>query len=114
MSINAPRPPDTSREESVANTAPDASPRCSWCGEGFDTRQSGGKPRRFCAPRCRRAFDGAARIWVRQAVEDGTMTAADLRKAAQTTRALLAGPNSLSTQESGPESPERPCARRSP
>jgi hypothetical protein len=66
---------------------------CFWCRVGFKRRSDGGKAQRFCSLRCRRAFDGAARAWVRQAVEAGTLSLETLRKASPATRALLTEAN---------------------
>jgi hypothetical protein len=66
---------------------------CFWCGVGFKRRSDGGKAQRFCSLRCRRAFDGAARAWVRQAVEAGTLNLDNLRKASPATRALVTEAN---------------------
>jgi hypothetical protein len=51
---------------------------CLWCGEGFAPRR-GGSPRRFCCPRHRSAFHGAARRWAEKAVADGMLSVSDLR-----------------------------------
>ena len=62
---------------------------CSWCGQPFEPRRTGGSVQRFCATACRRAFDRAARSWVRQAIAEGLLIVADLQKASGTARALL-------------------------
>ena len=62
---------------------------CLWCGGPFEPRRDGGSAQRYCAPACRRAFDKAARTWVRQAIECGTLTVADLHEGAGTARAAL-------------------------
>jgi hypothetical protein len=56
---------------------------CLWCQERFKPRSDGGSPQRYCSAACRRSFDGAARAWVRQAVDDGTLTLPYLQKAPQ-------------------------------
>jgi len=61
---------------------------CLWYGTAFERRRDGGKSQRFCSPTHRRAFETAARTYVRRAIEDGTLTVANLREAAGTTRAL--------------------------
>jgi hypothetical protein len=61
---------------------------CLWCGSPFVPRR-GGKPQRFCRPACRRAFDAAGRKYVAEAIADGTLTMAALRKRQAATRALL-------------------------
>ena len=61
---------------------------CAWCERPFEPRRDGGSAQRFCATACRRAFDRAARSWVRQAIETRTLTVADLQKGAGTARAL--------------------------
>jgi hypothetical protein len=62
--------------------------RCSWCRKPFQARSDGGKAQRYCSATCRRAFDGAARAWVRRAIDQGTLTSADLQEASPATRAL--------------------------
>jgi hypothetical protein len=56
---------------------------CLWCGQPFEPRRTGGSAQQFHAIACRRAFDLAARIWVRQAVEAGTLTVAQLKQCLQ-------------------------------
>jgi hypothetical protein len=54
---------------------------CSWCEQPFEPRKDGGSPRRFCCTSCRRAYDGAARAYVRHAIDDGTLSLENLRRA---------------------------------
>ena len=56
---------------------------CLWCGQTFEPRRTGGSTQQFHAIACRRAFDLAARIWFRQAVEAGTLTVAQLKQCLQ-------------------------------
>ena len=62
--------------------------RCSWCTSLFRPRR-GGHAQRFCRPACRRAFHGAARAWVLDAIASGALTLADIRSGSAVTRALL-------------------------
>jgi hypothetical protein len=62
---------------------------CLWCQTPFSPRSDGGRRQRYCSSTCRRFFDGAARAWVRQAVNNGTLTLADLQKASPATRAFV-------------------------
>ena len=66
---------------------------CLWCQKRFKPRSDGGRAQRYCSPVCRRFFDGAARAWVRQAVDDGTLTLPDLQKASPATRAFVTALN---------------------
>lgn len=61
--------------------------RCAWCGEAFEPGGRG-KPQRFWSAAHRRAYDQAARDWVRQALASGLLTVEDLRKASRKARAL--------------------------
>jgi hypothetical protein len=63
--------------------------RCSWCDRLFRPRQGGGKQQKFCRPSCRRAFHGAARTWVLDAIASSALTVADIRSGSAATRALL-------------------------
>jgi hypothetical protein len=47
-------------------------------------------------PPVRRFFDGAARAWVRRAIDDATLTLVDLQKASPATRALVTAQSRLS------------------
>jgi hypothetical protein len=61
---------------------------CLWCHKPYEPRSDGGRAKRYCSRACRRAFDGAARAWVRQAVIGGALTIEELQKASPATRAL--------------------------
>ena len=63
--------------------------RCPWCDRPFRPRQGGGREQKFCRPSCRRAFHADVRRWVLNAIENGTLTGADIRKGFPATRALL-------------------------
>ncbi len=52
--------------------------RCLWCGLAFTPRDTGGSPQRFCGPYHRRAFDLAARRYVRREITAGRLTVAEL------------------------------------
>ena len=52
--------------------------RCLWCGLAFAPRDTGGSPQRFCGPYHRRAFDTAARRYVRREITAGRLTVAEL------------------------------------
>src|SRR5277367_3851163 len=62
--------------------------RCAWCTRLFRPRR-GGHAQRFCRPSCRRAFHGAARAWVLDAIASGALTLADITSGSAATRALL-------------------------
>jgi hypothetical protein len=62
--------------------------RCPWCTRVFRPRR-GGHAQRYCRPSCRRAFHGAARAWVLNAIASGALTLADIRSGSAATRALL-------------------------
>jgi hypothetical protein len=64
---------------------------CAWCGRAFAPRTSGGRPQRFCSPRCRRAIDAAGRGYIRDALASGVLTIAGLRNGSAATRALSVG-----------------------
>jgi hypothetical protein len=55
---------------------------CSWCGQAFEPRTSGGSCQRFCKAACRQAFWSAARSWVALAFQTGLLST-DVLKAAQ-------------------------------
>jgi hypothetical protein len=65
----------------TAKVPSDERARCSWCGEAFKSRARGGTAQRFCSARCRVSFHTAARRWAEQAIADGTLTVAELRRA---------------------------------
>lgn len=58
-----------------------SSGRCPWCGRDFSPRTTGGKPQRFCSPRCRRAMDAGLRAWATEELAAGRVTVAGLAKA---------------------------------
>lgn len=61
---------------------------CFWCSRAFTRRTTGGKPQRFCSPRCRRALDAAGRRYIRDALAGGTLTLAALQSGPGASRAL--------------------------
>jgi hypothetical protein len=56
---------------------------CLWCDQSFESRETGGKPQRFCCPAHRREFDTAARRYVRCLLDAGFVSVADLRNTRQ-------------------------------
>ena len=62
---------------------------CCWCGKEFAPRRDGGKRQVFCRPACRRAFDGAGRRWVAEAIGAGVLTVDALKIGPAATRALV-------------------------
>jgi hypothetical protein len=62
--------------------------RYPWCTRLFRPRR-GGHVQRNCRPWCRRAFHGAARASVLDAIASGALTLAEIRSGLPTTRALL-------------------------
>ena len=80
-----------------------AGPTCAWCGEAYKPGGRG-KPQRFCSAAHRRAYEQAARDWVRQAIADGLLTVLDLRAASRTTRAFVGAPSGSRDGRSGPRS----------
>ena len=70
-----------------------STPVCLWCQVCFKPRSDGGSPQRYCSSACRRSFDGAARSWVRQAIDDGALSLGDLQKASPAARALVTAQN---------------------
>jgi len=60
------------------------SARCLWCSAPFEPRETGGTAQRFCCPAHRRAFDQAARAYVRHAIAEGRLTTSELKKVAGT------------------------------
>jgi hypothetical protein len=77
-------------------------PSCSWCDRSFRARRSGGRVQRFCRPSCRRAFHTAVRAWALGAIENGTLTVADIKDHPPTTCAL---PGALISPPPRPSSP---------
>lgn len=75
---------------------------CIWCSEPFEPRRDGGSKQRFCSTAHRRAFESAARAYVRRAIEEGTLTVAELRNAPGTARALVGGPADRDQARSDP------------
>lgn len=62
---------------------------CLWCEGEYKGRETGGTEQRFCSTACRRCFDTAARKWVREAIDLGLMTSAQLRNGPTAARALV-------------------------
>ena len=95
------QPHDKDEDESLIDwrRASDPSCACAWCGTVFEPRTDGGTAQRFCKPACRRAFDQASRAWVRQQVDAGRLSIADLREGLGTARALLPEANQPSDVE---------------
>ncbi len=58
-----------------------AQSKCRWCSEPFTPRSDGGKPKRFCSERCRRAKDAALRAWAQDQFAKGRVTIAALQRA---------------------------------
>jgi len=56
---------------------------CLWCGASFDPRESGGSAQRFCCPSHRRAFDQAARDYVRRERAAGRLTVVEVQDSAR-------------------------------
>ena len=54
---------------------------CPWCGTQFTPRTSGGKPQRFCSPRCRREHEAGLQAWARDQEAAGRVTVADIQRA---------------------------------
>ena len=52
---------------------------CQWYDEAFTRRQDGGKPQRFCQPKCRAKFHKAARIWTEWQLAEGRLAIEELR-----------------------------------
>jgi hypothetical protein len=71
--------------------APQRALSCLWCERQFLRRATGGKRQKFCSSECRRRYQFASRCYVARELEAGRVTVADLRAAAETTRALLPG-----------------------
>lgn len=53
---------------------------CPWCREPYEVR-TGGKPQRYCSPRCRSGFHTAARIWAEREIEAGRVAMAQVKEA---------------------------------
>jgi hypothetical protein len=62
---------------------------CLWCRRRFKPRRDGGTAQLFCVKTCRRAFDRAARTWVRREVNAGRLSVAALRNGLSSARALV-------------------------
>ena len=75
---------------------------CLWCHRPYEPRSDGGRAKQYCSPACRRAFDGAARAWVRKAVIGGALTIEELQKASPATRALVTAQSPLSGYRRSP------------
>jgi len=75
---------------------------CLWCHKPYEPRSDGRRAKQYCSPRFRRAFDGAARAWVRQAVIGGALTIDELQKASPATRALVTAQSPLSGYRRSP------------
>jgi len=57
--------------------------RCVWCSSPFELRADGGSAQRFCCPAHRRAFDQAARDYVRREIASGRLTVAEVQDSAR-------------------------------
>ena len=82
----------------------EGSPARRWCGKLFNPRRDGGRARRFCDERCRRALDGAGRQWIADTLKRGMLTVADIKNGPAATRALLpaaASPSAAPEEGSG-------------
>jgi len=55
--------------------------RCLWCAGPFTPMNNGGRRRRFCRDECRIACYDAGRTWAVEALADGRLTVAALRRA---------------------------------
>ena len=75
---------------------------CCWCGKEFAPRRDGGKRQVFCRPACRRAFDGAGRRWVAEAIGAGVLTVDALKIGPAATRALVPAATSPEPVGEGP------------
>jgi hypothetical protein len=61
---------------------------CLWCGQGFRPRTSGGSAQRFCSAKHRHEFGSAARRWAVKLIEAGLISAATLKVAGTSVRAV--------------------------
>jgi len=84
------------------------SDRCHWCGQPYQPSRRG-SPQRFCSPAHRRAYDQAARDWVRQAIATGLLSVADLQNAHGKARALGTVPLSASPVPETPKHASHPA-----
>jgi hypothetical protein len=55
--------------------------RCPWCRKTFTPRSRGGRPQRYCSPKCRRTLERALRAWAMRQLAAGGVTAALLQRA---------------------------------
>ena len=65
---------------------PDAT-ACVLCGCPLPARRRRGSPRRYCSTKHRREFWSAAHAWVRRALDEGLISAADLLRVQASARA---------------------------
>ena len=53
---------------------------CRWCGRPFEPMTRGGNVKAFCRPKCKGAFETAARRYAYRAVELGLLSVAELKR----------------------------------
>ncbi len=68
-------------ESAVQKSRPSPAIDCPWCGSSFAPRGSGGKPQRFCSPRCRREHEAGLQAWARDQEAAGRVTRDDIQRA---------------------------------
>ena len=79
---------------------------CLWCGQPYEPSRRG-SPQRFCSTAHRRAYDAAARAWVRRALQFGLLCIADLQSAADASRKARALPTAPLSASPDSEPPRR-------
>ena len=89
---------------------------CTWCGDPYTPRKTGGRPQRFCSEGCRRAFGSGCRAWAGALLASGLLPVSALKRtlrqrarSSQRNSAPLCGPDA----EEGKSASYAPPAGRS-
>jgi hypothetical protein len=70
---------------------------CNWCGKPLPPRlNTGGLTKRYCSNACRHSIHLAARRWAMQAIDNGTLDVAEIRKAPLAPYTVVQSANSMS------------------
>jgi hypothetical protein len=84
---------------------------CQWCRKPLPPRlNTGGLTKRYCSNACRHSIHLAARRWAMRAIDNGTLTVAEIRDAPLAPYTVVQGANSVSgathvTEQAKIESP---------
>jgi hypothetical protein len=70
---------------------------CQWCAKPLPPRlNTGGLTKRYCSSTCRHSIHLAARRWAMRAIDAGTLTVTEIKKAPLAPYTVVQGANSVS------------------